>query len=231
MGLHRAYWVPQGFAATDGVYVQYRATEFYAILNLESHRHEVEIVGENLGTVPLYVDAAIERHKLRGMYVGQFGIDPAASPPLAAIPANVVASLNTHDTATFMGFWQAEDIDDRVALGLLDQAAADQERLLRADQRAALIAFLRACHRLDDDASTGAVLAGWLGYLADQGDEFLQVNLEDLWLEPAPQNVPGTWMERPNWQRRARYSLEELGRMESLAKYLRSISDIRGRMS
>jgi 4-alpha-glucanotransferase len=94
-----------------------------------------------------------------------------------------------------------------------------------------LIAFLRACHRLDDDASAGAVLAGWLGYLADQGDEFLQVNLEDLWLEPAPQNVPGTWMERPNWQRRARYSLEELGRMESLAKYLRSISDIRGRMS
>ena len=41
MGLHRAYWVPEGFDATDGVYVHYRAPEFYAILNLESHRHQV----------------------------------------------------------------------------------------------------------------------------------------------------------------------------------------------
>ena len=41
MGLHRAFWVPDGFRATDGVYVRYRAAEFYAILNLESHRHQV----------------------------------------------------------------------------------------------------------------------------------------------------------------------------------------------
>ena len=52
MGLHRAFWVPDGFSATDGVYVHYRAPEFYAILNFESHRHQVQIVGENLGTVP-----------------------------------------------------------------------------------------------------------------------------------------------------------------------------------
>lgn len=27
-------------------------------------------------------------------------------------------------------------------------------------------------------------------------------SLEDLWLEPEPQNIPGTHRERPNWQRR-----------------------------
>ncbi len=231
MGLHRAYWVPEGFAATDGVYVHNRAAEFYAILNLESHRHQVEIVGENLGTVPDYVNAALTRHHIRGMHVGQFSVnaDPAAA--LDETPALVVASLNTHDTATFMGFWQANDIADRVALGLLEETPAENERRYRAAQREALITFLRAHDLLSDDASAAAVLQGWLTYLAGQANDFLQINLEDLWLEPAPQNVPGTWRERPNWQRRAGHSLEELRRMRIVSDFLQTISDIRKRMS
>ena len=38
MGLHRLFWIPQGREATEGTYVKYHAEEFYAILNLESHR-------------------------------------------------------------------------------------------------------------------------------------------------------------------------------------------------
>ncbi len=231
MGLHRAYWVPEGFDATDGVYVHYRAPEFYAILNLESHRHRVEIVGENLGTVPDYVNVAMTRHHIWGLHVGQFGVGVDPSAALDQTPAPVVASLNTHDTATFMGFWQAEDIDDRVALGLLESAPAENERCYRAAQREALIAFLRNHDLLCDDASGAAVLQGWLTYLAGQANEFLQITLEDLWLEAAPQNVPGTWHERPNWQRRARHSLDELRRMGPVSDFLQTISDIRKRMS
>lgn len=231
MGLHRAFWIPEGFDATDGVYVHYRAEEFYALLNLESHRHRVEIVGENLGTVPDYVNAAMTRHNIRGMHVGQFGVNVDPTVALEEIPADVTASLNTHDTATFMGFWQAKDIDDRVALGVLEEDPAETERSYRAAQREALVIFLRARELLSDDASAAAVLNGWLTYLAGQPDEFLQINLEDLWLETAPQNVPGTWRERPNWQRRARYSLDELRRMRPVSDFLQTISDIRRRMS
>ncbi len=35
MNLHRLYWIPPGFEATDGAYVGYRADEFYAVLALE----------------------------------------------------------------------------------------------------------------------------------------------------------------------------------------------------
>ena len=84
---------------------------------------------------------------------------------------------------------------------------------------------------LRDQVAAAAVLEGWLTYLAGQNEEFLLVNLEDLWLEPAPQNVPGTWQERPNWQRKARYSLEGMRRMRSVTDFLKTISDIRGRMS
>ena len=60
MGLHRLFWIPRGFGPSEAVYVHYPAEEFYAILSLESHRHQAQIVGENLGTVPPYVTGAGE---------------------------------------------------------------------------------------------------------------------------------------------------------------------------
>jgi len=36
------------------------------------------------------------------------------------------------------------------------------------------------------------------------------VTLEDLWLEPQPQNVPGTSDERPNWRRPASRTIEQV---------------------
>ena len=231
MGLHRAFWVPDGFSATEGLYVHGRAAEFYAILNLESHRHRVQIIGENLGTVPPYVNDALARHKILGMHVGLFGVNADAGRALDMIPANTVASLNTHDTATFMGFWKGADIQDRVALGLLEESQAQNEQAYRSSQKEALIAFLRAQGWLGDDVSELAVLRAWLAFLARQDAEFMLVNLEDLWLEPAPQNVPGTWRERPNWQRKTRLPLEEIRADGALVEILKTIHDIRSRMS
>jgi 4-alpha-glucanotransferase len=227
MGLHRAFWVPEGFSAADGLYVHNRAAEYYAILSLESHRHQVQIVGENLGTVPPYVTEALARHKILGMHVGQFGVGTVPANALDAVPANAVASLNTHDTATFMSFWTGADIADRMALGLLNQEQAHQDYRYRTAQRDALVAHLRSTGRLGDDAGPAAVLKAWLSFLAGSGAEFLLVNLEDLWLETEPQNVPGTWQERPNWRRKARYSLETVRAIPEVMELLRTISDIR----
>ncbi len=228
MGLHRAFWVPEGFGAADGLYVHGRAEEFYAILSLESHRHRVQIVGENLGTVPFYVNEAMARHRILGMHVGIFAVNADPENALEKIPEQTVASLNTHDTATFMGFWSGADIEDRVALGLASPAQARDEALYREAQRRALTEFLRRrgllAEKADDPA---AVLAAWLGFLAASDEEFLLINLEDLWLEPAPQNVPGTWQERPNWQRRARLDLETIRASRPIAELLRRIGDIR----
>jgi 4-alpha-glucanotransferase len=230
MGWHRAFWVPTGFDATDGLYVHNHAAEFYAILNLESHRYRVQIVGENLGTVPVYVNEALRRHKILGMYVGQFGVDAIGERVLDTVPTHTVASLNTHDTPTFMGFWSGADIKDRVALGLLEDSQTQNEQQYRAAQKVALIDFLRSRGLLSEDASEAAVLKAWLAFLAREDEVFMLVNLEDLWLESAPQNVPGTWKERPNWRRKARFSLEEIRDMGVLVETLKAIRDKRGRM-
>ena len=231
MGLHRAFWVPAGFSAADGLYVHHRGDEYYAILSLESHRHQVQIVGENLGTVPFYVNEAMARRNLLGMHVGVFGVNASSERALDNVAVNTVASLNTHDTTPFMGFWTGADIEDRFQLGLLTQAQAEQEQQFRAAQRLALTEFLEnRCLLSKDHAAPDAVLKAWLAFLAQNEEAFLLINLEDLWLEPAPQNTPGTWQERPNWQRKARLSLEAIRQSDSILQLLQTISDIRRRV-
>ena len=166
------------------------------------------------------------------MHVGQFGVDSNPAAALQRPPRQTVASLNTHDTATFMGFWSGGEINDRVALGLIDAAQAQNEHGYRAAQREALAAFLHAQGYLSEStADPSAVLHGWLAFLASQDEGLLLVNLEDLWLEAEPQNVPGTWLERPNWQRKARCSLAELRALAPVLSLLKTISDKRGGIS
>ena len=104
MGFHRLFFVPRGMKANQGVYVRYRAEEFYALLALEAHHHQAIIVGEDLGTVPPEVRPAMERHGLHRTYVAQFSLTPDARQALLPPSSNMVASLNTHDTPTFAGF-------------------------------------------------------------------------------------------------------------------------------
>ena len=57
--------------------------------------------------------------------------------------------------------------------------------------------------------------------------EVVLVNLEDLWLESEPQNVPGTTVQRPNWQRKARYSLETFCEMPQVLDTLGEVNGLR----
>jgi 4-alpha-glucanotransferase len=228
MGLHRLYWIPRGFAATEGVYVHYSAEEFYAILSLESRRYQAPIVGENLGTVPPYVNTAMATHGIHGMHVSQFCVTPDSQNALPEVGGGEIASLNTHDTPTFYGFWTERDIEDRVDLGLISEAEAAGHRYQRARMREALIAYLKSQGWLKEETpDPGTLLRAWLRQLANSKADLVLVTLEDLWLEPTPQNVPGTWEERPNWRRKARYSLEQICQMPSVTDTLKTIDAIR----
>jgi 4-alpha-glucanotransferase len=198
MGLHRLYCVPRGFAATDGVYVRYRPDEIYAVFTLESHRSRCALAGEDLGTVPDEVRPAMRRHGVASLFVGQFAMPCEPGHAMATPAAEHVAGLNTHDTPTFAGYWQGKDIDDKRALGLVDDAQADAERAARARTRAALAGFEAGADNVDACADAMTVCTQ---QMADSPAHMVLVTMEDLWLEPMPQNVPGTSEERPNWRR------------------------------
>ena len=65
--------------------------------------------------------------------------------------------------------------------------------------------------------------------LASSNARLLLVNLEDLWGETQPQNVPGTTTERANWRRKARYSLNEMKTQSAVTETLSAIDLARKR--
>ena len=222
MGLHRLYWIPDGAGARDGAYVRYPAEELYAILCLESHRHRTAIVGEDLGLVPDSVAAAMKEHNISGMFVLSVYLRDDPEQPFRPIPPRSVASLGTHDLPPFAAFWQGLDLSERVRLGVLTEERATAERQDRERQKRLLLAYLVRHGFLAAGAVADlmAVLKACMGMLASGPAERLLLNLEDVWLETESQNVPGTSNETPNWQRRARYRLEELDSAPGLVELL-----------
>jgi 4-alpha-glucanotransferase len=228
MGLHRLFWIPRGFGAEDGVYVRYPARERYALICLESHRHRCAVVGEDLGIVPPSVRPVMKRHGLKRTFILEYACQNRGRWPLSNVAVSGFATLNTHDVPPFAGFWRGREIDDRLDLGLLSRAGAGRERSRRARLLEAILRDLRRQGRVTADHPTvRSALRGCLSFLAGSDADLLMVNLEDLWLETRPQNVPGTTTERPNWRRKARHPLEEIRRMPGVLRTLAVVDRLR----
>ena len=221
MGLHRLYWIPRGAQASEGTYVQYPAEEMYAAVCLESVRNQAWIIGEDLGTVPKYVQRRMTERGIDRMYVAQFSVRANARAALEAAPRNAVATVNTHDTPTWAAFWQGMDIDDQVAMGLVTEEEAERARQGRAKARLALAKYFRV------GEDQGAVLEAIISAMGSGSARAVIVTLEDLWGETAPQNTPGAGPERPSWRRQARLSLEEMQAATDVVEALRALAAAR----
>jgi len=227
MGLHRLFWVPNGMEATDGVYVRYPKDELYAILCLESQRAGALLVGEDLGTVPDEVRHAMQRRGVRGMHVMEFGLEPDWTDAVHDPKTGTVASIGTHATPPFAAFIGGADIDDSAGRGWIDGATASSQR---PDRRAVVHSLernLRVDGTIPHDAGAEGLLRGSLVALGRSEAEAVLVNLEDLWLETKPQNVPGTCAPEPNWHRRSRFALDDLEAQPGLTDTLAALNAAR----
>lgn len=212
MQLHRLFWVPRGARPADGVYVRYPADELAAVVAVESERAGCEVAGEDLGTVPDAVRELMDRWGIRRTAVPGLEIDRAADAgdgtvadasafdPGRAVPEGAVATIETHDMVPLAGLRAALDIEEREALGLLEPEEA--ERLRR--RRAAAFGWLDDRYGVDpaQPGPPDPLLLPLLASLGRSAAGVVLVPLDDLYGVPAPQNVPGTTYERPNWRRR-----------------------------
>lgn len=227
MGLHRLYWVPAGADARDGVYVRYPRDELYAVLALESHRAGTAVVGEDLGTVPQRVRAAMAERGVHRCYVVQFEVRPEER-ALGEVPVGAAASLDTHDTPTFAAFWRGLDVAERRDAGEMDAGQANAETEGRARMRQAVTRYLAGRRMVDatGDADAKGALCGLLRYLGDSDAGLVLVALEDLWLDERPQNRPGRddpW----NWRKRMSLDLDAIMEAEDVVGPLKELDRTR----
>ena len=170
----------------------------------------------------------MDRHGLQRMYILHYELVGNGDPVSAEIPRTILAGMNNHDMPTFATFWSGGDIDIRLELGFLDEAGAAREKAERAVIRKRLVRYLIAQGFLSGDYNdTGDIIRASLDLLAASPAQEMIVNLEDLWKETHYQNIPGTVLENPNWQHKARYRLEEMANLPEFIDTLTNIDRLR----
>lgn len=219
MGLHRLYCIPKDFKASQGAYIHYSAEEFYAIISLESQRYKTEIIGENLGNVPHYVNKKIIKHHLYFMHILQHEIS-AFKKNLTKIRNESISSLNTHDMPTFAAYVQGLDIISRRKSRFLSKltAAEEWQRRKTLNPSGKMKLSIRQLKHILQDS---------LYRLADDPSKYLLINLEDLWLETMPQNIPNSGKTYPNWKKKFKFSFEKWTKNKFLCTTIYNISLIR----
>src|SRR5690606_39312482 len=107
MALERLYWIPRGNPPQRGGYVHYPFRDLLALLARESRRRRCMVIGEDLGTVPKALRAALNEACVLSYRPLLFEKDEAGHflPPSAYAREALVCG-STHDLPTWRGFWE-----------------------------------------------------------------------------------------------------------------------------
>jgi glycogen operon protein len=219
LGLARLFWVPAGAEGADGAYVSYPLQDLLGVLALESRRAQCLVVGEDLGTVPEGLREALAARGVYGFSVLPFERDGETLRAPSAYRPRAVACVATHDLPPFAGWWDGADIDERLALGLLDRDAHADAVAERTKDKAMLVAALgEAGLSVAETAASpfstqlSAAVHAFVGAAASR---LALVQLDDLGAQRKGVNLPGTDRERPNWRLRTERPLDELAQTEA----------------
>jgi 4-alpha-glucanotransferase len=224
MGLARLWLIPEGESAADGAYLNYPASDLLRLLALESVRHNVVVIGEDLGTVPEGFHDMLQQSGVHGMRVLWFERDQQTGfVPPRGWGSTAVAMTSTHDLPTVAGWWKGSDIDVRYEHGKLgegvDPATVRRER--EEDRPRLWNAFVQE-HvgegPLPEPDETERVVDAAVRFVAKTEVPLSLIPLEDLLGQIEQPNLPGTIAEHPNWRRRLPVAAEAVLMDEAVAR-------------
>ncbi len=195
MGLYRLYCIPNGQKENLGVYIHYPFKALMAIFLLEARRHGALLIGENLGTVPDTVNDSMVAHSLLRMWIAQFSLTEDPERTFDSIEYDMIASVNTHDIFPFEAFINGKDLEQMKEYGVI--SSADTMKI--AKERS----YLKNWQKHEQPYLK--LVEG----MAKSPARSVIVNMEDIWGETLPQNIPGTTNEYPNWKKKFSQPIEK----------------------
>lgn len=188
MQLWRLFWVPQAGSPAAGGYVRYPSDALLAILRIEADRAGAWVVGEDMGTVPDYVQPTMAD-------IDMLGYRAACRVPISMFTVNTFGATGTHDHATIAGILTGQDPRDMVSVGKsIDPEAEDQRRRTLAAE-----AGLAYKDEYTDEEIAKAIVAR-CSSVANSASRVVVFNLEDAAAVRERPNMPGTIDQWPNWR-------------------------------
>ena len=236
MGLMRLFWIPPDYLAKAGSYVAYPFADLLGILALESQRNQCMIIGEDLGTVPDEVRAALQSNNVfsyRILYFEKNWHEGSFKSP-SNYPRYAMAAVGSHDLPTLSGFWQGCDLDLNQKLDLFPSSELrEQQSKSRVQDRIEIIAALERENLISPEKINEAITVDDLcaelilpvhRYLARSEAALMLVQLEDLFGQKEQINVPGTVDQHPNWRRKLSVNIEDWLSLGNLAFFAQAIT-------
>ena len=200
LGLFRLWWIPEGMEASAGAYVSYDHEAMVGIVLLEAQRAGAVVIGEDLGTVEPWVRGYLNDRGILGTSVLWFEKEGSGWPLWPDhYRRSCLAAVTTHDLPPTLGYLEGVHTQLRNRLGLLVE---DLDQVLEADrvERERMVSRLNERGFIhNEEPSEEELVMGFHAYLAASPALLLAVSLVDAVGEKAPQNLPGTSDQYPNW--------------------------------
>jgi 4-alpha-glucanotransferase len=237
MALLRLWWVPDNATAKSGAYIYYPVQDLLNILALESQRNQCLVIGEDLGTVPEGIDVLLEEAGVYSYNVFFFEqADDGGYISPSHYKNQAMATLSTHDMPTIKGYWHCEDLYLGKVLGLYpEQAVLDQLMENRVYCKQQILNSLHGHGSLPSTYNRDAAKTGMdqtlnfamQTHLAKGKSALLSLQLEDFLEMENPVNVPGTFNEYRNWQRKLSQNIEQIFNNEQIKNLLDNLTTAR----
>ncbi len=217
MRLERLFWVKDAKISDDapiiGSYIKYPLEDLTGIIALESHRHKCMVIGEDLGTLPsgfrekmwykkiLSTKEVFREHDDYGNL-----LKPEKYPELSTI------MIGTHDNPTLNAFWQNIDIEVFKKYHLFVEE--NQYNLASNKRKSEKRKLLELLNDLDlwnnspeeikkyseDKDVPKNLYKAFFEFIGMTKSMIAMIKIEDLLELKDMVNVPGTYLEHPNWR-------------------------------
>ena len=232
MSLLRLWWWPRSEDLGNGAYVYYPLDALLAILCIESQRAQCLIIGEDLGLIPPEIVSKLSAAGVLSNDLFYFSKDGDGFTVPANYPAHSLMMLANHDVPPLLAWWQADDLQLRRSIGLIDNDELLQSLMSQREfDKQQLLKLLQTQGQFDGRDVTSIhypeLLKAWLAVTAAGNALLFSVQLCDLVSDNQPINIPGTWLQYPNWQRRLAVSLTELAADKQVQGLLQQLQNSR----
>lgn len=202
----------------SGAYLSYPFRDLLGIIALESVRNRTIIVGEDLGTVPPGFMEEMARAGTLSFRLMQYQKRNGNLIPPYEYEHRCFITPGTHDMPTYPAFWQGIDLELKKQLKTMSPDQYEMEQNARPNDRRQFVDAFIAEGLLAEHEKTTQIssdIPDWFvpnvyTFLARTPSLILGVRLEDVVGQIEQVNVPGTYLNYPNWRYKLPVLLENI---------------------